>query len=199
MYTKDGEVNKGFLCRNVDEIYQLDPIMKNLIQKVTHMDQSVELLTTFCTVLQKSFYANWLDSIRAQCLKYDTQVDEIAQVLRVEEIPEAQSLTTLDNNKQKILLKNHEVVDASQNLLSPEITLPCKQIIESTITKILDMRFSGASKIEYKLEKQLKLLRSVYMKTSHVMNKFCKWFYTEVRIQLCDYQSQIKMKLLFSE
>lgn len=72
-----------------------------------------------------------------------------------------------------------------------EIVLPWKKIFQDIIVKILDNKFSGASKLvknimmkEYKLEQQLKLMRSVYMMgTSHVMNNFCQLIFTEVRVQ----------------
>lgn len=69
-----------------------------------------------------------------------------------------------------------------------EVVLPLRRIFESTLAKVLEVKFSGASKLvkniltgEYKLEAQLKLMRSVYMMdTSHIMNKFCKLIFTEV-------------------
>ncbi|XP_011505710.1 PREDICTED: gamma-tubulin complex component 5 [Ceratosolen solmsi marchali] len=73
-------------------------------------------------------------------------------------------------------------------LTMSEMVLPWKKIFEYAISKVLDFKFSGASKLvkdilmrEYKLEVQLKLMRSVYMmETSHVMNKFCKIFFTKI-------------------
>ncbi|XP_014215101.1 gamma-tubulin complex component 5 [Copidosoma floridanum] len=66
--------------------------------------------------------------------------------------------------------------------------LPWSRIFECAVSKVLDSKFSGASKLvkdilmkEYKLEGQLKLMRSVFMmETSHVMNKFCKLIFTEI-------------------
>ncbi|XP_016843596.1 gamma-tubulin complex component 5 isoform X1 [Nasonia vitripennis] len=69
-----------------------------------------------------------------------------------------------------------------------EMVLPWRKIFECAVSKVLELKFSGASKLvkdilirEYKLEEQLKLMRSVYMmETSHIMNKFTKLIFTEI-------------------
>ncbi|XP_058801203.1 gamma-tubulin complex component 5 isoform X2 [Phymastichus coffea] len=69
-----------------------------------------------------------------------------------------------------------------------KIVLPWRRIFEYGISRVLEMKFTGASKLvkeilvrEYKLEVQLKLMRSVYMmETNHVMNNFCKLIFTEI-------------------
>lgn len=72
-----------------------------------------------------------------------------------------------------------------------EVVLPWKKILMISIARVLELKFSKASKLvkdilirEYKLEEQLKLMRSVYMmETSHVMNKFCQLVFTEVSLE----------------
>jgi hypothetical protein len=95
-------------------------------------------------------------------------------------------------------------------LTMSEMVLPWKKIFERAISKILDFKFSGASKLvkdilmkEYKLEAQLKLMRSVYMmETSHVMNKFCKIIFTEVSFEKYFYKFVnniiITIKMIYS-
>lgn len=66
--------------------------------------------------------------------------------------------------------------------------LPLQNILKNTLSTILNLRYSSASKLvknimveEYKLQTHLKLLRSVYMmEAGHVMNKFHQILFYEV-------------------
>ena len=87
--------------------------------------------------------------------------------------------------------KDTEAYVSFEHSTKSEMVLPWRKIFECAVSKILELKFSGASKLvkdilirEYKLESQLKLMRSVYMmETSHVMNKFCKLIFTEVSLK----------------
>ena len=76
-------------------------------------------------------------------------------------------------------------------MLSKSI-LPLRKVFEQSLSRILDFRYISASKLvkeimirEYKLEDNLKLMRSVYMmERGHVMNKFCNVMFSEVIIRL---------------
>lgn len=69
--------------------------------------------------------------------------------------------------------------------------LPLQNILKNTLSEILSLRYSNASKLvknimveEYKLQTHLKLLRSVYMmEAGHVMNKFYQILFYEVNKQ----------------
>ncbi|KAL7306403.1 hypothetical protein TKK_0001821 [Trichogramma kaykai] len=92
-----------------------------------------------------------------------------------------------------------DVIDSSSTRLIKNVTTsidfvnktrvvpPWRRILELVIGRVLDAKFSGASKLvkdilmkEYKLDAKLKLMRSVYMMESHVMNKFCNLIFNEI-------------------
>ncbi|XP_034945517.1 gamma-tubulin complex component 5 [Chelonus insularis] len=94
--------------------------------------------------------------------------------------------------------------------ISPFI-LPISKILESVLEKILDRRYSCTSKLvkdilinEYKLEKHLKLMRSIYMmERGHIMKKFYHQMFLEIENQSCsvepDYLSNILEETLCDE
>ncbi|CAG5101763.1 Similar to TUBGCP5: Gamma-tubulin complex component 5 (Fragment) (Macaca fascicularis) [Cotesia congregata] len=69
-----------------------------------------------------------------------------------------------------------------------EFILPFRKALETTLDTILDRRYSCASKLvknilidEYKLERHLKLMRSIYMmERGHVMRKFYQLMFQEI-------------------
>ncbi|XP_033207216.1 gamma-tubulin complex component 5 [Belonocnema kinseyi] len=66
--------------------------------------------------------------------------------------------------------------------------LPLRKVFENALSRILDFRYISASKLvkeimirEYKLEENLKLMRSVYMmERGHIMNRFCNQMFSEI-------------------
>lgn len=76
--------------------------------------------------------------------------------------------------------------------ISPYI-LPFRKVLEHVLEKILNRRYSYASKLvkdilvnEYKLEYHLKLMRSIYMmERGHIMKKFYQHMFTEIENNSC--------------
>ena len=72
--------------------------------------------------------------------------------------------------------------------ISPMAVLPLRKVLEKTLEKLLDNRYSCASKLvkdilvnEYKLEIHLKLMRCIYMmERGHVMTQFYRQMFNEV-------------------
>lgn len=103
-------------------------------------------------------------------------------------IYEEASTDSVDAKSSSSNQSNMEDCKLFDFLAKSKVVLPWRKIFEYGISRVLEMKFSGASKLvkeilvqEYKLEVQLRLMRSVYMmETNHVMNNFCKLIFSEV-------------------
>ncbi|XP_046745496.1 gamma-tubulin complex component 5 isoform X1 [Diprion similis] len=81
---------------------------------------------------------------------------------------------------------NFNIFERLENI--SQSILPSRRVLKSVLSKILNTRYKGASKLvkdimvaEYNLEKHLKLMRCIYMmETGHVMNRFYQQLFTEI-------------------
>ena len=103
----------------------------------------------------------------------------------------------VDTTLHKISIAKEEKSN-TEFIKNVNVILPWPKILEIVVTRVLNSKFSGAGKLvrdilmrEYKLEKELKLMRSVYMMEHHIMSKFCNFFFHEVRLEPAMLHSQI--------
>ncbi|XP_012522259.1 gamma-tubulin complex component 5 isoform X2 [Monomorium pharaonis] len=84
--------------------------------------------------------------------------------------------------------KQNQIHHLYKELQKIKYILPMQNILETTLSEILVLRYNSASKLvknimieEYKLQTHLKLLRFVYMmEAGHVMNKFYQILFHEI-------------------
>lgn len=130
------------------------------------------------------------DNINQQMLKMDNPflMKAFEDYLPVELYPQSDTVDARDQDQVRTIGWGRSIFQTFEKI-SPTAVLPFRKVLENTLEKVLEQRYSCASKSvkdilvkEYKLEAHLKLMRSVYMmERGHVMTQFYSLMFSEVK------------------
>ncbi|XP_043284016.1 gamma-tubulin complex component 5 isoform X2 [Venturia canescens] len=129
------------------------------------------------------------DNINQQILKMDNPflMKAFENYLPTELYPQNDTVDAQDQNEVRTIGWGRNIFQTLETI-SPTAVLPFRKVFENTLEKVLEQRYNCASKLvkdilvkEYKLEAQLKLMRSVYMmERGHIMTQFYNLMFKEI-------------------